>query len=190
MSTDHQVKKYDMLQIPKLDAAQRQLDCAIELWFHDKDPVSVHTLVAAAYEIVHAVMQKQPNPAELYFDTAFIKDENREEFVAFVRKPANFFKHGNRDPHATLDFHPVSSMLFVIHAEKGLRKLGKPTSYAAQALVFWLTLHEPQWIREESREALTKSLHVEEIAALRELGKAEFFKKYIESRVRLAARGT
>ena len=40
------------LRISKIEAARRQLDSAIELWFLDKDEVSVHTLAAAAYQLV------------------------------------------------------------------------------------------------------------------------------------------
>jgi len=50
------------IMISKLDAARRQLATAITLWFEDRDPVSIHTLVFAAYEIIHAV-SKQRNPA-------------------------------------------------------------------------------------------------------------------------------
>ena len=42
----HELRK---LAITKLDAARRQLETAITLWFHDADPVSVHTLVMAAH---------------------------------------------------------------------------------------------------------------------------------------------
>jgi hypothetical protein len=37
------------MKISKLDAAQRQMDAAIFIYFHDVDPVSVHTLVGAAH---------------------------------------------------------------------------------------------------------------------------------------------
>ena len=44
----HELKK---LPITKLDAVRRQLETTITLWFHDVDPVSVHTLVMAAHVI-------------------------------------------------------------------------------------------------------------------------------------------
>jgi hypothetical protein len=40
------------IKISKLDAARRQLDTAIRLYFMEGDPVSVHTLAAAAFEIL------------------------------------------------------------------------------------------------------------------------------------------
>jgi hypothetical protein len=47
-----------MLPITKLDAARRQLETAITLWFHDADPISVHTLVMAAHGILKAINKK------------------------------------------------------------------------------------------------------------------------------------
>ena len=43
------------LKVSKLDAAKRQLETAIRLYFSNGDPVSIHTLVAAAYAILHDV---------------------------------------------------------------------------------------------------------------------------------------
>jgi hypothetical protein len=39
------------LKISKLDAAKRQLEVAIRLYFYFGDPVAIHTLTAAAYNI-------------------------------------------------------------------------------------------------------------------------------------------
>ena len=35
-------------EIDKFEAAQRQLDCAIRLWFVDEDSLAIHTLAYAA----------------------------------------------------------------------------------------------------------------------------------------------
>jgi hypothetical protein len=49
------------IKISKLDAARRQLDTAIELWFHDGDPISIHTLTSAAFEIIQDLNKKHGN---------------------------------------------------------------------------------------------------------------------------------
>ena len=38
--------------ISKLDAAKRQLEMAIKLYFNDDDPISIHTLASASEEIL------------------------------------------------------------------------------------------------------------------------------------------
>ena len=40
------------MNISKLDAAKRQLETAVELFFNHKDPVSIHTLTRAVHEIL------------------------------------------------------------------------------------------------------------------------------------------
>lgn len=42
-------------KVSKLDAAKRQLETVIRLYFAGRDPVSIHTLTAAAYNIVHDI---------------------------------------------------------------------------------------------------------------------------------------
>jgi hypothetical protein len=64
----------------KVDAAKCQLQKEITLWFKDEDPVSIHTLVFAAYEVSHSVSKKRdPNRRDLLFDTLWIKDECRSD---------------------------------------------------------------------------------------------------------------
>jgi hypothetical protein len=44
------------IKITKMDAAKRQVRTAIKLWFMEEDPVSIHTLVSAAHEIIHTLL--------------------------------------------------------------------------------------------------------------------------------------
>ena len=43
--------------IAKLDAAKRQLQTAIALFFDDGDPISIHTLACAAYDVIDDVKE-------------------------------------------------------------------------------------------------------------------------------------
>jgi len=105
------------ITIGKLEAAQRQLRTAITLWFDDGDAVSVHTLAFAAYEIFHAVSEhRDPYRRDLLFDTLLIKDEFRRDWNKLVRREANFFKHGDRDAEAVIDFDPDLSEWFILYA--------------------------------------------------------------------------
>jgi hypothetical protein len=42
-------------KVTKLDAARRQLDVAVRLYFSSDDPVAIHTLVGAAHRILEDV---------------------------------------------------------------------------------------------------------------------------------------
>jgi hypothetical protein len=65
----------EVLHLSKLDVARSQLQTAIHLWFHDGDPVSIHTLAYAAYEIIHFVSKKHNRTKQLIFDTLSVKEE-------------------------------------------------------------------------------------------------------------------
>jgi hypothetical protein len=45
--------KRPTLKVSKTDVAKRQIETAIRLWFFSGDPVSIHTLAAAAHQILH-----------------------------------------------------------------------------------------------------------------------------------------
>jgi hypothetical protein len=51
--------------ITKPDAARRQLETAIKLYFDEGDPASVHTLCCAAYELIQVLNKKQNSPLSL-----------------------------------------------------------------------------------------------------------------------------
>ena len=51
------------MEITTLEAAKRQLRTAVELYFADDDPVSIHTLVGASYQILQDLNKKADGPA-------------------------------------------------------------------------------------------------------------------------------
>src|SRR6266516_1903612 len=109
-----------ILTISKLDAARRQLQTAITLWFSEGDPVSIHTLAFAAYEVIHWISKRRnPHRRDLLLDSDHIKEEYRKDWNVFIRKHANFFKHSDRDGDATIEFRPILSDLFIMMAITG-----------------------------------------------------------------------
>lgn len=140
---------YKRITISKLEAARRQLDCALELWLRDGDDVSIHTLAAAAYQIVHDINTANGSPRDLIYDTFWIKDEYRREFVNAVKKPANFFKHADNDPdpNGSIQFAPEMSMAFLMCVFEELRQHGEKLTRVQTAFLFWLALHNPRVLK-------------------------------------------
>ncbi|MDP4200264.1 MAG: hypothetical protein Q8922_14745 [Bacteroidota bacterium] len=82
--------------IPKLDAAIRQTEAAIDLYFLDYDPCATHTLAFAAYGILRDLNAKD-NQIDLYSEFEWAKDEEeRQKLKVASRRAANFFKHSDR----------------------------------------------------------------------------------------------
>jgi hypothetical protein len=119
------VDRKELIHITKLDAARRQLQTAIELWFADGDPVAVHTLVYAAHEIIHRLYRRSGH-SDLLFDSKTIAVAvDRKEFTKMLKADAAFFKHAERDIELDVahEFHPGRNELFIIISLFGLGRL-------------------------------------------------------------------
>lgn len=101
--------------INKLEAAQRQLDCAIRRWFEQDDLCAVQTLSWAAFTILRDLGKKQTSPVEVY-----------EPVHVFDRKAANFLKHADRDPDAIfLDIEPWIPEMVIYEAVRLYRTIAQ-----------------------------------------------------------------
>jgi hypothetical protein len=88
--------------ISKLEAAQRQLDCAIRL-FQDEDSLAVHTLAYASYSLLRELLGDEA-------EKVMIKLEKSLE----LGKVPNFSKHRQGDPDAILEEHSAKSVHLTI----------------------------------------------------------------------------
>jgi hypothetical protein len=140
------------LQITKLDAARRQLRTAIRLWFHDGDPVSIHTLLAAAHEIIHRLYRNR-GLVNLIFDSDLIVDEHRSDFARIMKAAPNFFKHANNDSDRILSFNPEINDVMPIMLIQALCDMEEPLDLEEAAYVYWQLIHEPKLFQLGGRHA-------------------------------------
>jgi hypothetical protein len=178
------------LKLGKVEAAQRQLRTAITLWFTDGDPVSIHALAFAAYEVLHAVSKKRnPYRRDLLFDSDLIKDEYRSQWAIRLKKEAYFFKHGDRDPDDEIEFNPEVSWGFILYATLARELCKAPPSDEETAFLWWLQIHEPELLTEEGRKFLADKVPVDALNQARSIPKHQFLEIWNEAR-RLGTRLT
>lgn len=168
--------------VTKLDAARRELRTAIELWFNDGDPVSIHALVYSAHEIIHVISRHRKRDRDLLFDSIVIKDEYRSEWSLFLKQAGNFFKHADKDPEGSIDFNPALSELFIFMSILGVRLSGETLNDAEEAFNFWTYFHKPNWLTPKGRERFVESIPVDHLENIRRLPKNEFFKVILAAR--------
>ncbi len=178
------------IAVTKLDAARRQLRTAIELWFNDGEPVSIHTLACAAYQIVHDLNKRKKGPP-LWFDTDIVKDEHRKDFVRLVKASSNFFKHADlRKQQATsIEFKPATSDGFLLFAVVGLHVMGITINDIESAFMSWTLIHKPHFLKPEGRKVFFNDVPVDQTNKLKSIEKSEFFKAFLEVRREKRARG-
>jgi hypothetical protein len=100
-------REFAKIPITKLDAARRQIETAIILWFTESDPVSIHTLVSAGHRLVYDI-NKNSLRLPMLGDTTNIRPGREKEYRDILAKAANFFKHADRDAEGILSFSPES----------------------------------------------------------------------------------
>jgi len=98
--------------ITKLDAARRQIDAAVDLYFREGEALATHTLVGAAHILITDLSKAAK--LESIIDRYIVPDW-RSRFEKAIRAPQNFMKHADRDVEETLDFNPHNTelMLFI-----------------------------------------------------------------------------
>jgi hypothetical protein len=163
------------ITVSKLDAAKRQLDSAIDLWFHDGDDVAIHTLVFAAYEIIQDINKKHGNTDATLLGLVQrnVIPERVEDAMRLLKKAMTFFKHADRDPHGILEFNPEVSESLIELSMMGLGALGESATNLQKAFVIWDCFHKPHVIL-QGANPIQNLLPVVDIESLKTIGKGEF----------------
>jgi len=145
------------INISKLDASKRQLETAIHFLLRYGDPVSVHTLTAAARGILED-LGKQQGVASIRNDViSSVKPEYRKQVMKKANKTQNFFKHANTDPQSILEFNPELTMLEIFDACRLYTKLTSEKVPIIQLFFLFFYANHPQSLRlTENEEVIYK----------------------------------
>ena len=162
--------------VEKLDAAARQVTTAIELWFADSDPISIHVLACSAYQIVHDLNRKARG-RDLIYDSLVVKDEYRQEWIDRIKGTYNFLKHADKDPTATVEFDPASNEFFIMFTCLGLKLLGIKPNIARAGFVLHQMLSHPEILTNQGKSLLAPYPDAMKNQAL-QIPKKEFFEAY------------
>ncbi len=158
-----------LVTINKFDAMQRQLDTAIEMWFSDRDPVAIHTLLLASHEILHTLFRKK-GLRHFLFDSAAIRKDMRQEWTNQIRKCYNFLKHAQRDHDSSIVFNPSLNEFVIIHSIQGLKDMKIPLTFFHEAFSQWFLINRTEFLP----DGLRHSVEIIDISDLRALPKQEF----------------
>src|ERR1039457_5578040 len=119
------------VMITKTDAAERQLNTAIRLFFENRDHLSSYALAAASREVTDGLIKRRlselyqrelarlgdPLKVRLSYREelkVLIKRECYEDFWTLDHKWQNFLKHANQDPDAEIEPFTTKLLALVI----------------------------------------------------------------------------
>lgn len=106
------------VEVSKIDAARRQLLAAIRLYFLNGDAVAIHTLTAAALNVLVDLSKHRgvDHPLSMRSIVETIRPELRQGFWNKLRAAERFFKHADKDPDGVLAFDTESTEFLLLQA--------------------------------------------------------------------------
>lgn len=112
------------VRLTKLEAARRQLETAIRLYFSEVDPASVHTLAAAAGQLLKD-LNRHRDGAPMLSDQIlqWAKPEFKNEILRKFAEAENYLKHADRDPDQILEFDTQQSEFLILDSCETYRRL-------------------------------------------------------------------
>jgi hypothetical protein len=182
------MNEYPTYNVSKVDAASRQLDTAIRLWFEGGDQVSIHTLACSAHQILSDLHRRRGGKDPIA-DTDLIRDEYRSQYLKLMKKEFNFFKHADNDPHEVLSFKPDVTLFFLVIGCHLMRQVGQRLSDTQQTLGHYMAVTKPELMKEEFMEEFRAKFSPEVLRSIARLERREFFRKMLEAIAMARAKG-
>jgi hypothetical protein len=128
-----------MAKLSKIEAAQRQLDCAVRLYFDNDDLLAVHALSRAAFRLLYDLQPTDDDHKELITQTIrYLGWGNFNELT-------NFLKHADRDPEAEVDEASESAIQIGIgFAAMLYRHITATLTPEMKAFHLWMKVMNPE----------------------------------------------
>jgi hypothetical protein len=146
------------LKVSKLDAARRQLETAILLYFNEADPVSVHTLAAASHEILKDLGLRTKSPMFLERTFEILPQALRDRIRQEVRRPQNFFKHADLDAEESIDFVPGMTEWTLLDAMAKYIELNGERTPMLRLYETWFATRYPElWNHTSHRDLIRRA---------------------------------
>lgn len=142
-----------IVQVTKLEAATRQLNTAITLFFDAGDSVVIHTLAAAAANIFSDVIESIDASKSW---RGMVKSDHglsNAQYRGVMHEAWNFFKHADRNPEGVLEFDDQSSEYLIFFATLECSEVHRLT-IQMQTFQLWF-LAGDAFNRDESDETQT-----------------------------------
>ncbi len=132
------------LTLTKKEVGERQLNAAVRLFFQREDPVSIHTLVSAAHEILE-VLTRGARDFEILFESSLIKPEKKKEFIGLFTKAQNFFKHASSDASKTIEFAPFQTEVMLFDCVRMYMHLTGQKTPEVHVYNVWFIMSYPEY---------------------------------------------
>lgn len=134
--------------ITKIEAAERQINAAIQMMFESKDPLAVHSLAMAGFGIVRDLGKKKSVSIHQKIEDR-IAPGKIPKFWQVFRRSSNFLKHADHFPDGILEtFNEAQNPLLLFISSAYFFELTKRHSQEMLVLMSWVSLKYPNFLLE------------------------------------------
>ena len=160
------------IEISKVEAASRQIDSAILLFFKSGDEVAIHTLTCAAYNLIRDLLRKQGLPGTIIKDqiVTLTRPEYRKTWLRRINEAENFFKHADQDPDRILRFDSEITEMILFDACDSFLSLTGSMTRLMTIYKSWSMVHHFSLLSDEVQERMTS----QNMPTLRSLDRLSF----------------
>lgn len=146
--------------ISEFDAAERQLRQAVRLFFQRGDEVAIHTLAAAAYQIISDLCKHMGIQREIEDSPILEQMGVKGEVLAAIRKPQNFFKHADKGSDGTVRFNPLLSACLIMYSVQYFYAISGKQFQEGEVFRTWFFLRFPDRMPPEARILFSKNPNI------------------------------
>ena len=146
------------MQLSKLEAARRQLETAIKLYFEYGDEVSIHALAAAAYSLIRDINEHRGGEPMLKDLHLFLSDGLAREFRKYINRPENFLKHADKDPDGVDDLEPRWTEALLWEASRKYCEMTGEQNKLMLTFVFWFVERQPELREQFEKDCASQGL--------------------------------
>ena len=146
------------MQLSKLEAARRQLETAIKLYFGYGDEVSIHTLAAAAYSLIRDINGHRGGEPMLKDLHLFLSDELAREFRKYINRPENFLKHADKDVDGVGELEPRWTEALLWEASRKYCEMTGEQNKLMLTFVFWFVERQPELREQFEKDCASQGL--------------------------------
>jgi len=148
--------------IDKVEVVNKQINEAIRLFFDERDPVAIHTLIASAHQILLDLGKVKGVDSQIK-NTKSLEKKEVQELIKSINYPYNFFKHADRDHEARINIAPLVELTsdFLMDAIIMLQRISG--NIPDEAKIFWT------WFVSQNEEEFNNLPEGSEIRRMQEL---------------------
>lgn len=135
--------KSSKIKVTKIEAAERQIETSIFMFFRNDDALSIHTVTCAGLGVMEALAKQYNKKSSISLIEELVVEHKRGEMKRLLNKPQNFLKHADKDPEDILEYNPNILEYYLFFACNSYHEFTGKMTDAIWWYMLWFSMVHP-----------------------------------------------